>query len=578
MAKTSEIIQACPRISKESVEKLYTIRQDQLNERKRYDPTWADIAEKLNPAMSDWNTEAPAKTGPRSFQNIYDNTGIKASVRLSDGIQGYAFSRGAPWMRLILEDEELMDRQEVAEWLQRVEGNMYHRLNLSSFYDEGRGFVRTGADFGTAVMFRQDDPVRGVPHYHTLHLKRVLLMENPWGEADTLFRDLWLRPYEAAALFGIDALPQKIREDYEQGKTGSWLFQQFILPLDKFDLDIGARETRGMPYYSLYVAESDHDQPIREGGYSTKCFFAWRWSRNPDGDVWGSDCPGMIEISNVKQANGMRKDFSRLVQNAARTPLKATEGLRGKINLTPNGITYVGPGQDFAPALTVGKIETLAEDLKMMQDSINQTYYANLFLVLTENLERIKTATEVEGIKSEQAAMLTAFFGRLSVEFLEPAVEDLFRLELETGRVPPPPPALRGQQLQVDLISPLAQLQKRYLRLDTTKQWLQELLVIAGIQNKLGQSSTVLDNVDFNEYARVTEEMYHVDKRVVRDIVEVQRMRAARAQLEAKVMQHKMQVESAKAGAQAFQAAAESPQPGSLAEAVVPPRAGGEAE
>jgi len=570
MAKTSEIIQANPRISKESVEKLYTIRQEQLSDRERYDSVWANIAEKVNPAMSDWNDQAPEQGTIQTFQDIYDNTGIKASVRLSDGIQGYAFSRGAPWMRLVLEDEELMEREEAREWIQRVETGMYHRLNLSPFYDEGRGFIRTGADFGTAVMFRQDNPAKGIPHYHTLHLKRVLLMENELGEADTLFRDLWLSPFQAAAKFGLEVLPRQIQEAYEQGKTRRWHFQQFVLPLDKFDLDIGVRESRGMPYYSLYVADVDHGDPIREGGYDTRPFFAWRWSRNPDGAVWGTDCPGMIEISNVKQANGMRKDFSRLVQAAARPPLKATEGLRGKINFTPNGITYVRPGEDYAPGMVVGKIETLAEDLKMMQDSINQTYYSNLFLVLTENLERIKTATEVEGIKSEQAAMLTAFFGRLSAEFLEPAVEDLFRLEIETGRVPPPPPALRGQSLQVDLVSPLAQLQKRYLRLDTTKQWLQELLVVAGIQNKLGETSTVLDNIDFNEYARVTEELYHVDKRVVRDIVEVERRRAARADLQAKMMQHKMQVESAKAGAQALGAASQAPQPGSLAESMVP--------
>jgi len=570
MAKTDEIIQATPRISKDSVEKLYTIRSEQLADRERYDSIWANIAEKVNPAMSDWNEGSPGKTAPRTFQDIYDNTGIKASVRLTDGIQGYAFSRGAPWMRLMLEDEELMERDENAEWLQRVETGMYHRLNLSSFYDEGRSFIRTGADFGTGVMFRQDDPARGIPHYQTLHLKRVLLMENPWGEIDVLFRDLWLSPFQAAAIFGVDALPHQIREAYEQGKTARWCFQQFILPLDKFDLDIGMRESRGMPYYSLYVADADHANPIREGGYDTKPFFAWRWSRNPDGVVWGVDCPGMIEISNIKQANGLRNDFSRLVQLSARPPIKATESLRGKINLTPNAFTFMRPGQDYSPGLVVGKIEPIAEDLKMMQDSINESYYSNLFLVLTENLERIKTATEVQGIRSEQAAMLTAFFGRLSAEFLEPAIEDLFRLEMETGRVPPPPPALRGRELQVDLISPLAQLQKRYLRLDTTRQWLNELLVVAGIQNKIGETSTVLDNIDFNEYARVTEELYHVDKRVVRDINDVQRMRAARAQLQARAMQHKMQVESAQAGAQMLKAGSEAPQPGSPVENMVP--------
>ena len=125
------------------------------------------------------------------------------------------------------------------------------------------------------------------------------------------------------------------------------------LSLENFDLDIGRRETRGMPFYSLYVADVDHTNPIREGGYEVKPFFAARWSRNLDGDVWGGDCPGMVEISNVKQANGVRKDLSRMRQLAGRPPLKATEGLRGRIRLEPNGITYVRPGEDYAPGIIV---------------------------------------------------------------------------------------------------------------------------------------------------------------------------------------------------------------------------------
>jgi len=571
--ETTEILRGKPRINKKSVEKLYTIREQELADRRRYETLWQDIAGKINPSMADWDDEpADSSGGPvPSYADLYDNTAIRASVRLADGIQGYAFSRGAPWMRLALEDEELMQREDAKEWLQRAETHLYHKLNLSTFYEEGRTFVRCGGDFGTGVMFRQDDPVRGLPVYRVLHLKRVLLFESLAGEVDGLFRDLWLRPYEAAALFGKEMLPQRIQDAYEQGSTRRWAFQQFIFPLDKFDLDIEARQTKGMPYYSLYVADAEHDHPIREGGYAVRPFFGWRWSRNADGGVWGADAPGMIEISNAKQANGMRKDLSRMRQLAGRTPLVATDGLRGRINLTPHGITYIRPGEAFGPALQPGKIESVAEDLKMIQESINESYYANLFLVLTQNLERIKTATEVEGIKGEQAALMTAFFGRLSNEFLEPGVEDLFRGELETGRLPPLPRSLQGKELQVDLISPLAQLQKRYLRLDTTRQWLNELLAVATIQRKAGATDTVLDNIDFNEYARVTEELYHVDKRAVRDILDVERMRAARAQLRAKMLQQQMQTEGMKAGAQAYGAAVHAPEPGSPAEALVGP-------
>jgi hypothetical protein len=563
--KTPSNLSGTPRISSDTVEKLYTIREQEKENRAPLIPLWTDIARKMNPAMADWNDDTTTQEIVPNFKDLHSNVGMKSSIQLADGIEAYAFSRNSPWLRLAAEDERLMERSDVRLWLQQLSLHCYKQLAHSGWYDAARAWVRVGVDFSTSVMFRDNNIARGLPSYQALHLKRAIIMDNENGECDTLFRDLWLSAFDCASYFGYANLPVTIQDAFDQKLNRRFVIQQFIHPIDKFDLDIGARQTRAKRWHSLYVADCDHDSPIREGGYYTFPAFAWRFARNASGSAYGTDSPGYLEISNVKQAGGMRKDYHRGVQSRFRPQIKATDQLEGRINLDPNGITYLGQGEDFTTAFTIGDTNGLMLDIKSIEDGVADSYHKNLFLILTANIERLKTATEVEAIKGEQAAMLTAFFGRLSTEGIEPMVEDLVQCELESGRAPPPPEILKGQPIKVDLISPLSVLQKRYLLLDNTRQFLAE---VAGlVQSQLAPDGA--DNVDFNQYIRSAADIYHIDERVLRDLADVKKIQQARAQAKMQMVQEQQANQRAIAQAQAYKAGAVAPQPGSPSARIV---------
>lgn len=551
-----------PRISTESVTTLYMLREQALEERAPFESLYKDIAKYSNPSFQDWSDE-PEESGsqtPPLLKDVYDNTMIRESSRLADGIQGWGFSRSNAWLRIAAEDDNLMEQSAVKDGLQKLEIRAYKQLSKSNFYDEGRSMVKACSDFGAGVMWRTRDPGREIPSYQNLHIKRCLLFENAWGEVDGLFRDMWLTGWEAATLFGTERLPQKVRDAYNKSENKRFRFTVFTFPVEKWDLDIDSRQAKGMPFYSVVIAE-DEKTPIREGGYRVKPFWAWRWTRNPDGGVWPMDCPGIIEISNAKQLNGMAKDMMRIGQLLARPPLKATEQLRGRIDLSPNGFTYLKPGEDYAPGVAVGDPRFMDARMQALAASISGGYHSDLFLILSQNMERLKTATEVEGIKGEQAAMLTAFFGRCQVEFLECAVEDLIQSELDAGYglTIGLPRSLLGKTLKIDLVSPLARLQKRYLLQEPTKQVIAEAMAIARLD------PTALDWIDFGEHLKQTAEMVGIDRRVLRDIVDVQRIREGRAKQQAALMQAQLQEQQAKTQATAYGAAATAPEAGSPA-------------
>jgi hypothetical protein len=392
-----------------------------------------------------------------------------------------------------------------------------------------------------------------MPSYKTLHLKNCMIQENAFGEVDTLFREFWLNPDNAAGYFGEEKLPRIIQDARKGSPTKYFRFVQYVGPRGQYDADVPGSD----PFVSVYWADCEATKAISTGQYDSKPFFAWRWSRSMNGDVWGADCPGMIELPNVRQAQSMRKDFNRMVQLSARPPIKATEGLRGRINLTPNGMTYIRPGEDFAPTAMIGNVQGVAEDLAELRKSTNESYHTDFFLILTQNIERTKTATEVAGLQGEKAALLSAFFGRLSSEFLEPILEDLFSLEAQTLRLPPTPQGLVGLDLKIDFISPLAMTQKRVHELTATDEAIARIVQLANVD------PSVLDSVDLDEYVKTVSEAYNMKQTVLRDEMDVRRIRLARARQQQQLMQAQMQMEQAKAGAEVAAKTYKAPEEGS---------------
>jgi hypothetical protein len=508
------------------------------------DARWKQAAQYINPEM-DWNEEPEAAQRPEDTTHIYDTTAIKASNTLADGIQGYSFARNQAWFKAALEDIENMSREETA-WLQYAEKIMYRQIQKSNFYDEGRSFVKCCADFGTAIMTRTDDILRRIPTYRTQHLKYCCIDENQFGEVDVLFRDFWIDTYRAASTFGKDKLPKNIKEAYDRGNIKLWKFTQAILPVDRYDIDI--QRPQNKDYYTVYWAAIDRDKPIMDGYFELKPFFVWRWSRNLDGGVWGTSSPGIMELPDIKQANSVRADYSRIVQQMGRPPIKATEGLNGRINLRPNGLNFLRPGEDFVLVPAVGNPQGIGDDLERLRKSINEAYYTDFFLILSQNMEKQKTATEVAGIQGEKAALMSAFYGRLSAEFLEPMLEDLFSIELLSGRIPRPPDSLLQQdrQIRLDMISPLAQMQRRYLMLGSSQQAIAEISALAQLNPQ------ILDNLNFDQQARDIADAYGLDKRIIYDMADVQRMRQARAQAQQEAIARANQLQGLEAGSKAL--------------------------
>lgn len=536
----------------EAIASLYKKLQEY---RAVYEGQWGEIIRYLAPSYASARTTGePGREPAPDFKDLFDTTAIYASNILADGLQGYAFGRNVAWFRLRFEQKDQSNNKLHKEYLQAVEKHLYDQLDKSNFYDEARAFLRCGADFGTSIMTMEHDASRGIPVFHSLHPGMYVIEENRYGEVAVLIRRFWLSQNEAIEMFGEDKLPRQITQNKDDVST-LYEFCQYIAPDTRIKVDVAGTDS----YVSIYWSTEDAKKPVKEERFEHKPFFAWRWAKNPCGSPWGVDNPGMVELPNIKMLQSLKQDQLRLSQLQARPPIKRTEGLR--VNFTPSGFTDITPGADFAPVQVVGNLAWTENQIALYRQQIDASYHKDFFLALMSNLERVKTATEVNALMDEKSAIMSSFFSRLSHEFIEPILEAVYDLEMQAMRTPAPPLSLPKQMLRIDYVSPLSMIQKRALTFNTTKQFLAELLSIAEL------NPAVFDKVNLDRYVEVAGEGYNVDEKIIKSDKEVAAIRAARAQLQQQQLNFQNQVEATKAGAQGYSAASKAPEKGSPAEA-----------
>lgn len=539
-------------VTKEQMQSIMRLKKKLEEYRTIYESTWNDIITYLAASYSSATIGKPGTENAPNYRDLYDTTGIEASNIAADGLQGYAFGRTIAWFRFQYENKDLMETHVNKKWLEKQERKVYAQLDKSNYYDESRAFVKCGFDFGTAVMTIDNDKSRNIPIFHTLHPGTYVIDENQHGEVDTLIREFYLTKEEAIDKFGKENIPDRMKESENIGEQ--YLFSHYIGPNSKLELDVPGEEE----YISLYWADMDTEKPVEAKRFAKKRFFAWRWAKNPCGSPWGVDAPGMVQISNIKMLQSICADQVRLSQLQGRPPIKKTAGLQ--INFYPSGMTDLKPGEDFQPQNVTGNLSWTEQRIQVLQQQIRSSYYVDFFLALMTSQDKNKTATEVQALQDEKSAIMASFFSRLAHEFIEPVLEAVYELEMEAERLDKPPSGMEDKEMNIDFISPLTMLQKRAQGLNTTKQFLSEILGVAEFYPQ------ILDKIDFDEYAELAGEAYSVDNRVIRDESKVIDIRSRRAQIQAEQVKQQQALDAAKVQNDAIAKGSKAPEKGSPVE------------
>ena len=143
------------------------------------------------------------------------------------------------------------------------------------------------------------------------------------------------------------------------------------------------------------------------------------------------------------------------------------------------------------------------------------------------------TATEVDKISSEQMVQLGPVLTNIINEFLSPCLMRVYDNSFKLGAIPPPPPELEGQSLEIEYVSMLAQAQKA-VDLSASMDFVQFVGAVAQYDPK------AIIKLDSNELIDDYVDKRGVNPKIVRstdDVNKIQQAEQAKADQQAMMQQ-----------------------------------------
>ena len=552
-------------LNREEIQTIEDLRNSLEAEKTPMLNKWKKVGPYIGTAYGDWGHDPNTVKVP-DYQNT-DNTMSTASKTLADGIEGYAFSNNMEWFDFEIVNPgtdkktgKANDPKVIKSLLEKGRKAVYQILAEADFYDEGRATTRSACDMATGVMIMSFDKKKGKCRYTTAHLKDVLPICDEYKDVDSLIRYVYLTKKQAERFFGEDTeMPQTIKECKKPLER--FCFINFVAPVVNWDFKISGDGD----YFSVWYFENDIERTLKEERFNIPNFACWRYSKPIYGGTWGVDSPGLLAYPVAHFLNILVEDFVTLGELIAKGIWKKTKGLR--VNLKAGAINEVEQGQDFAQMTPQGDLSWLQYQIDHYRQVINEIYNTDLFLVLTQNIERTKTATEVSGIENEKNNLMAAFFTRLAREFLEPVVMWTLQTALMNALVPDVTleeiEVLETLEFKVKFVSPAFRAQEKAFELTSTMQWLNDIMGLAQVH------PDVLDRFDWDRFVELDHEIRHAKTELLIPVDAANQTRAQRAQAQAQLMQQAQQSDALNTLGDAYQKFSKAPEGGSAAETLI---------
>lgn len=434
-------------------------------ERVSFEGHWNELSKYIQPRRARFFVEERNK-GQRQDQYIINSIGTQSLRTATAGMFAGIMSPSRPWFKLGLNDHDLMERTEVSVWFSQVERLLRNVFNQSNLYTMSPVMISELALFATGCMLHVDDDV-DVCRFYTQTVGSYYIAQNDRYEVDTLLREYQMTVEQMAAQFGIDMLPTTIRSQYDRGNYDEWFTVAHMVEPRK-DNSRDNPFNSNFPFRSVYWSYDDNEKRIlSNSGFREFPAYCPRWGLTGE-DVYGTDCPGMVVLGDVKQVQEQEKLKHQAIDKMVNPPLKGPATLKdtqvhaeaGEITVYDNQ-TGSAAG-DLAPVFQVNpQIDYLLNDIGKTEQRIKDGFFLDLFRAFTDlQGSQYKNKLELVERNAERLLELGPVLQQFQKEFLDKLISRTFNQMVSRGMVPPPPEILQGQAFNIRYISSLAQAQE----------------------------------------------------------------------------------------------------------------------
>lgn len=519
-------------------------------ERSSFLSHWRELGEYILPRRPRFEVTDVNK-GDKRNQKINDSTATLASRTLRSGMMAGVTSPARPWFRLTTPDPDMAEYGSIKNWLAIVQQRMSTSFLRSNLYNTLPVAYGDLGVFGTAPLFIQED-FKDVLRTTSFPIGSYMIAKDYRGVVNTFIREFRMTVRQLVEEFGEkvngkyswDNFSLTVKNLYDNGQYEQWVdVVHAVYPNDEYIPD--RLEAKFKKYSSCYyergsygygnssqidtqhIGGLDTNKFLRESGFDYFPVLCPRWEVTGE-DVYGTDCPGMTALPDIKQLQTGEKRLAQAIEKMVNPPFIAPTALKNsKVSILPGDITYADQRdgmQGMRPAHEVSlSINEMENKQAQVRNRIQRAFYEDLFLMLANDTRSNITAREIEERHEEKLLALGPVLEQLNQDLLDPLIDIAFDIHVRQGQIPPPPPELQGETLKVEYISIMAQAQK--------------LVGITGVERFTGYVGSlaainpeILDKVDMDQAVDVYADMTSIPPSMVRTDDVVAKMRAAKQQ------------------------------------------------
>jgi hypothetical protein len=526
------------------------VAQGLLQDRTSFEAHWRELGDYLLPRRPRfWSGDR--NKGDKRNQFILDSTGRFAVRTLQSGLHAGLTSPARPWMKLTTPDPDLAKSPAVKQWLSVVTARMLVVFQQTNLYNCLPIVYGDMGVFGTACMGVVDD-TKDLFRCYPYPIGTYALGLDPRGLASACVRRYQLSVRQVVQTFGVGAdgrtidwtkLSTRVKTCWEKA-----LYEEPIdltwLVLPNPDANPRRLEAKFKPFASCHWEDGGAEgQFLRESGFSVFPILAPRWEITGE-DTYGTDCPGMTALPDVKQLQAQQRAKAKAIQKMIDPPVQAPTSLRTqKTSLLPGDITYVDVPSGMQGMRTVHDVRIdlnhFVADIGQTQARIQRAFFEDLFLMLAQSDgdrgSQPITAREVAERHEEKLLALGPVLERTNDELLEPLIDRVYQMMDAAGAIPPAPEELQGVTIKAEYTSIMAQAQK--------------LVAVVGLDRFMTSAAAmtqifpaVRHKININRVVDLYSEALGIDPGVVRsdedaDALAAQEAEAAQREQEAKQAQ-----------------------------------------
>jgi hypothetical protein len=445
---------------------------------------WMDLGENYLPRRTEWLVQDADERPQIRSKSIINTSPLEALRVLSTGMNSGITNSARPWFRLTTQDPNLADFEEVKDWLHVVTQRMATMFLRSNLYSILPGAYKECGVFGTSVIFVEEDDDT-ILFFRSLPIGSYWLGCDQKGQTRVFYRKFRMTVRQVIEKFakrGRDGEPDfsnisdAVRIEYQNNNLEAWVEVHHVVePNDEYDPDrLESKFKRFRSCYfeygvgsfsKAYFQGKNDDIYLRESGYDDFPVLAFIWEK-VEGDSYGTSCPGIDALPDVKQLQSMEKRKAQALELKVMPPMNASPSLRAqKLSLLPRSTNWAllpGGQSAYQPTLNVNfDIRELEADIRAIEARIDRLFYKHVFQFFSSDDRADRpTAAEVNEVKLEKLSSVGGVLEQANLTLLTPLIDWGFNTMLRRGLVPPPPRQLRNQPLKIEYVSVMALAQK----------------------------------------------------------------------------------------------------------------------